>query len=752
MISIAVAQDFIEHELSPSEDAELRASLHLSPSTAQSDFFLPGAFGGAPNKSESPEKEEQPAEEVEKTMLAGLIERILARLSVKVSQIEVRLVWSDGGDEPSTNQEEVEEENELKILIDQIEYLGDANSTDEGQRQNHVASLRAIKVSPPQVLLTLVPPSALISSSSSHTSRSESSSASSSFSENELAQSVSLADSISSLPPPSATQLAPSDHARQYDSESESDSSGDDNDLLALSQSIADLRTSTTSLSQSRTSGSRAPITREKADRGLSSIDESGGSEMFSSAISFVSATSAAGRSEIPPVPAKEKEESPFTNPDSPSPADSPTQEEEIRPNRRIISLGSHSGSEPLIFHLSTKTNVSSNSSRSSRSRVSLELSSTLSAGWIVALTTTHLTALIKLAQRLVPSPSPSQNISNPLPRTASPSPLDVSILLNSITLFLAYPDTQLTNDHEDTFSQLWNSKNPASLPATSLKVPHLRLSLEELKLTMQNGTASCGVKDLTFSEILSEGKGEKQAWKALPILVSDNGLKREGSSEVGGDWKTEGAGLTKDWRIKAPAISGFGGGIRRKSNNLEDVGAQSVSQAIKVSLNQAGNLSIDLSPLHLFIDLTILSRLSPVFDSLSAAISEGMDGASTPRFNDHRSQPSHSRPLTPAPPTLSQDYLLDDLSPVPQPHAALEKSSTPAIQVHCPLLRIDLRCPAPARLRLENNDQNLIRGGLVQLELDELRIGKRDGGSFGQVKEARIGMRIVGARKSVLP
>ncbi|GAA5897992.1 Atg2p [Sporobolomyces salmoneus] len=735
MISIAVAQDFIQHELSPSEDAELRASLHLSPSTAQSDFFLPGGFGEGPSQTaRGAEKEEEEVEQVEKTMLAGLIERILARLNVRVSGVKVRLTWQEESEE--MRMDEVVEENELEVRVDEIEYLGDASSTEGGggaQQQNATPSLRAIKISPPRVSLKIVPPP-ISADSDSSSSSSSSSDDSSTASSGELAQSVSLADSIASLP--LQPEILESAHS---DSESESESSGDENDLLALSQSIADLRTSTSSLSQSRSA--RQDDSRMRS--GLGSIAESnGGSEMFASAASFVSARST---SVLERAKAEEEggddEENPFTNPDSPEPA--PEASPSLKPgtpSRLILSLGSASTCEPLVFYLSTQ------STSASSSRPTLQVTSTLSSGWIVALTAAQLAVLLELSHRLLPPQTTTQpDATSPRSPSSSSSPLSLSVLLKSITVLLAYPQ----DDASDVFSQFWSAKDPASLPSVALKCPHLRLKLDEISTTLQNGRFDINVKDLTLCEVSDEGKGEKQGWKALPILVSDNGLTREGSCEIGGDWTIDGAGLTKDWRIKVPSI-GFVGGSRRKSSHVEE--EEERTDAISISLRNDGKTDLQLSPLHLFVDLTILARLSPLIDTLACASSEdGRDGAATPKFHDHRSS-SSSRPLTPAPPPplLSQAYLLDDLSPLPPHHQASNRegpsSSSPAIQLYCPLLRIDVRCPAPKKLRVQKQNESLIRSGIAVVEFEGFKVAKRGTGELlGSVKEARVGIRSIG-------
>lgn len=746
MISIAVAQDFLEHELSPSEDAELRASLHLSPSTSQSEFFLPGAFGGPPQQPTGDVSGDQEAEQVEKTMLAGLIERILARLSVRVSQVRVRLVWTEDPEDTRADEGE-DDENALELEIEQVEYLGDASSADAPTPQMQAPSLRAVKISPPRVLLKLAPRKTP-EPAPSDSSTSDASSPASSTAGDETAQSVSLSDSLASLPPRSQQLDAAS---QESESESESESSDDENDLLALSQSIADLRTSTASLAEMRSAG-REP---SRARGGLDSITESDGSEMFESATSFVSARSAfafdAARPSTASTANLHDEQDPFSNPDSPPPA--PTINPSSKPRAvptLIAALGSKANPEPFVFYLSTKAAPSTQTAASPKPPPSLHLESTISSGWVVAATTKQLEALIRLGRRILPIDHVPEAEPVPPTRPAPPFPLSVSILLKSITLLFAHaPASQLEEPNEtETFAPLWSAKDPSNVPATALRCPQLRFQLDEISVACQNGRWSISVRDFTLSEVLREGRGEKNGWKTLPILVSDAGLTREGSRELGGDWTVDGTGLTKDWRIKSPAF-GIGAASRRKSHLVEEEERdRKKPDAVAFSLERDGRVDIRLSPLRFFVDLTILSRLSPVIDALTSAFSDNREGASTPTLHDHRSWPSSSsRPVTPAPPSFSQTNILVDLTTLSPRHSSDgDRRSAPSARISFALVRIDVRCPAPKRLRGDHQSDNSIRSGLAVVELDSLSVATRDQGITGNVKEVRFGLRTLGA------
>ncbi|GAA5935848.1 Atg2p [Sporobolomyces koalae] len=713
--SIAVAQDFIEHELSPGEDAELRASLHLAPSIASSDLLLPGAFGGASRAATAGNEDGKEAEEVETTMLAGLIERILARLHVKVSRVNVRLLWSED--------EETEEENEIAIKIDEVEYIGDANSVE--QTKQHATPLREVKVSPPQVLLRLAQSPSYSSSASSAPS---SSGSSTSASTDEIAQSVSL--STISLPPTThyGKQGSPvSSETGESQSESDSESSGDENDLLAMSQSIADLRTSTASLAESRTSRKEGRDRQNIPQPVMGSIQESAGSEMFSSATSFVSARSV--HTKLPsegPNAAEEHNSSPFHNPDSPPARPAPSQSKP-NPLRPVIAFGGLAAAEPLRFYLSTVAVGQPGSSGQSRLKPTLRLASTLPAGWIAAFTTTELAALLRLVQLI---DTMSEKSTSTESRSASAAPISIDILLKSITVILAYPDTRA----EDLFSALWSSKDPSSLPSAVIKAPHLRLRLDAITLAVQDGSTTLNVRHLTLCEALSDDQAEKQAWKMLPILVSDHGLMREGSADSGGDWISEGAQLTKDWRIKVPSTpSSLGSGGTRRKTTPQEEDEQAGCPAIGFELTKDETISFRLSPFHLFVDLTILSRLSEVVATLTEAVKITGDGAATPTPLKHRA--SSSAQTKHVGPVASEHERQGFLPSPSQPE-------TPKLQLLCPLLRIELRCPAPKSLRAEKRQANLLRGGIVVVDLAALCTEYHNESFVARFSELRAGIR----------
>ncbi|SCZ96129.1 BZ3500_MvSof-1268-A1-R1_Chr8-1g10024 [Microbotryum saponariae] len=111
ILSVAVASEFVKHQLDEKDDAALRQSLHLS-FHSEPDLELPGAFGSTRRGSTTAGRTSMDEEQTQEvTMLAGLIDRILARLQVRVRNLKVTLLWEDD-----------EEEHQLVFSSDEIVY------------------------------------------------------------------------------------------------------------------------------------------------------------------------------------------------------------------------------------------------------------------------------------------------------------------------------------------------------------------------------------------------------------------------------------------------------------------------------------------------------------------------------------------------------------------------------------------------------------------------------------------------------
>lgn len=188
IVSLAVASEFVHQELDAREDAAVRASLHAEHQA------VPGSFDSEPSTSSAAAAAAATPtgdNDEEVTMLAGLIDRILAQLSVKVSALNVTLVHDDN--------------SELALEVPEIRF--DTESTSD-----RLTVTRSMRIAPPSVhLRTRKMVASPRSSSDAATLRKSSSSSSSSSSSGE------------------------------YTSESQ----------MVMSQAIHDLRSSTASLSSS---------------------------------------------------------------------------------------------------------------------------------------------------------------------------------------------------------------------------------------------------------------------------------------------------------------------------------------------------------------------------------------------------------------------------------------------------------------------------------------------------------------------
>lgn len=185
ILSVAVASEFVKEEMSTDEDAELRESFHLDSASTDADG-LPGAFASSRRAYGS---QSDMGDDEEVTMLAGIIERLVARLSFRVRRIRVRLMYeSEGGGEA-----------ELELRVEEVRY---ADETGANQEQS---TDRVFRITSPSIHLR-------------------------------------------------TPTLAKSTLSQSTESLSSSDSSSAASDMM-MSQSIADLRTSTASMYASATGG-----------------------------------------------------------------------------------------------------------------------------------------------------------------------------------------------------------------------------------------------------------------------------------------------------------------------------------------------------------------------------------------------------------------------------------------------------------------------------------------------------------------
>ena len=127
----SAADEFLHDELDAYEEAELDRSIRQSLILSRSDPFIqdtvPGAF---PSSSNDGDGEPLPATVESTTVLAGLVERILARLEFKINAVRIRVRQRDrdGG-------------SVVELRIGQIKYA------DEFNQEETSATTRTVRIS-----------------------------------------------------------------------------------------------------------------------------------------------------------------------------------------------------------------------------------------------------------------------------------------------------------------------------------------------------------------------------------------------------------------------------------------------------------------------------------------------------------------------------------------------------------------------------------------------------------------------------
>ncbi|KAK4056087.1 autophagy- protein 2 [Microbotryomycetes sp. JL221] len=250
VMSFAVASEFVSHELDETQDSQLRQSL-LDASLASSTASLnvPGGFDDRPIDQEHVSGDDVDGERVAKVnILAGLIERVLARLSVNVVNINVTILFGSIQDQS------------LEFVIDNIKYATDESADARFQLSEDRSSKRMVSISPPTMYLNSPPL--------------------------QLERQQPLADD------------SPSDSGSSSDDDLSSESE------MIMSQSIADLRDSFVSAQSSTNTfyasaqGSTLAGLREKAPV-VTSISQEAGSPFFDPESSDDSTTNSSVRAKL---------------------------------------------------------------------------------------------------------------------------------------------------------------------------------------------------------------------------------------------------------------------------------------------------------------------------------------------------------------------------------------------------------------------------------------------------------------------
>ena len=132
---------------------------------------------------------------------------------------------------------------------------------------------------------------------------------------------------------------------------------------------------------------------------------------------------------------------------------------------------------------------------------------------------------------------------------------------------------------------------------------------------------------------------------------------------------------------------------------------------------------AVNTLPIHIFLDLSLVERLLPVLRHISPALKSSHAVTASPQTL----KPTISgRPPSSA--IRSSSYVIDDLDAQASSMSTLRVPlRTEAAVLSCPMVRLSIRCPAPLNRRGTWGDGAHLRSGIVTLDLHGLyaRIGR---------------------------
>ena len=121
----------------------------------------------------------------------------------------------------------------------------------------------------------------------------------------------------------------------------------------------------------------------------------------------------------------------------------------------------------------------------------------------------------------------------------------------------------------------------------------------------------------------------------------------------------------------------------------------------------------MESQPIHVFLDLSLVERLLPVLRHITPSLNQARsDRDSTP----HQTPPRSAQHL----PT---HFVLDDLDAQASSISTLQPTFVGAdiLVFRCPMVRLDIRCPAPPNRRGSWGDGAHLRSGIVTLDIHGL-------------------------------
>ncbi|KAK8870012.1 hypothetical protein IAR55_000582 [Kwoniella newhampshirensis] len=717
----SAADDFLHEELDAFEEAELDRSIRQSLILSHNDPFphdeVPGSFPFSGSSSPGTSPEPLPATVESTTVLAGLVERILARLEFKVNNIRVRIRYDD------------EDHGGLfELRIGEIQYADESlqqeqQSGDEGVR----FTIRAVRISSINVYLRSNPPAASTPPGLTATS--------------------SRSSSISS---------------------SSSSSSGHNYSDMVMSQAVVDLRDSTASALGSEASIYHSVISEQPIDN-QSEHDES-------------DSAGATSRSATPtPAEPRSTAETLIMSFGS---EDIILRMKNIRPV--ASSSSENSSSPANVSTLPSSPNQLPPHHFIAGQLPSVDVEITIGTLTVIILPrqATIILAALQAAARLSKEEEFTSTAPLKMSTTNSDQPkMTTTVRMKAIYVSLIY-DMEIPNASisPSNLAQYWAKPSTTYVPHGHLRLrldsldaryvnqgymsnsntitrPIRTISSTRLprrqSTTTRFGppppTLTVTLNDFSLFEYLAsdvasgDDSDDVPPGGAFPVIMFDSNLPKQydvapgaTSGSLGAtsgrtpsasavfaefdsvDWRNSGmqrksGGGEKQWKVKQK-----GKGILKGTAGPVAAGDETPVIAVKKDFLPNTTAFVSAQPLHVFLDLSLVERLLPMLRSLAPVIRTSVE---QPRPKPPFGLFHNTRPSGP-PRQATTESIIDDLDAQASSSSTIQSPPRPKayVDINCPLMRLDIRCPAPVNRRGSWGDGGHLRSGIVTLDIHHLR------------------------------
>jgi autophagy-related protein 2 len=695
----SAAGEFLHGELDAYEEAELDRSIRQSLILSRSDPFesenVPGAF---PTSTVGPGGEETgeplPATLESTTVLAGLVERILARLEVEVANVRLRIRHQSEG-------------HHIELRIGQIRYADESATPTETAAP--ASTTRVVRIS--DIRVYMIPSSSVRQHSSNFSSRSSSTSTfSGSTDDGNMAMSLAVADLRQSM----VSDIG-SDASVYHSAISESSTTEPDHD------------------SGAQRSRSSTPKAGPQGSEGTLILSFGTEDVVISIKTTRPPSIDLSGNSQRP---------GPTTG---------------ARPDPRRSRSSFSGGNLP-----------------------SVEIDVAVGA-ITVLLVPSQMASLLTISQA-VSGPAHPENASPDVGKAAQPK-LEAKCRIKGIIVSAIY-DMNADSDLASAMASYWTRPSSVYLP-----VGHLKLKLDSLEaayaakghapqqsparpLVRRSSTtstirfgprppvATVRILDISIFEYIAtdttpaSDSDDKIPGGAYPVLLFDAGLTKQYDHAPQGvyvpghnafpefdavDWRNSGlqkksGGGEKAWKVRPKGrgvLKGVPGDIDASPVLVmkQDLspGARKLPHPC-LELTSAAVIT-EAQPIHIFLDLSMVERLLPVLRHITpSAESSRTDRDSTPQQSPRHRLPNH--------------FVIDDLDAQASSISTLQPTSgsQDLLVFKCPMVRLDIRCPAPPNRRGSWGDGAHLRSCIVTLDIHGLHaVAKRPMEMSGQRRGGQI-------------